>query len=254
MGRPTRTVTAILVLMGAVFLLEIISFNFLGLPKLIAYLALTPQVAVTKFWLWQPFTYVFVHDPQNFMHILFNGLLLWWFASPVEREVGQARFIRLFVFATAVTGGAVIATGAGLAWLDLQVPTLGRTHWVSPTLGMSGVALSFFTAWALRNREQTILFMFVLPMKAMTMLYISLGIELLLILTLQAQAWPAHLSGMAFGAIWATAPRWAMRERFELWRLRRAKKARRHLALVTPGEEGAGEDAGRRSGDRRYLN
>jgi membrane associated rhomboid family serine protease len=258
-GKPTPAVMGLLVLCGAVFILEVISFNFLKQTKLIEYLALTPEMVVTRFRLWQPFTYVFVHDPQNFMHVAFNGLMLWWFGVPIERELGKARFIRLFLIASAVTAGAVMLVGVGLAWLNLDVPGLSRAHWAGPTLGMSGVALAFFTAWALKNRDQVILFMFVVPMKALTMLWVSLGIEVLLILTLQAQAWPAHLSGMAFGAIWATWPRWALRERLQLWRLKRGTAARRHLALVRrPGGAGAAdeddEDEPGARNDRRTLN
>ena len=34
---------------------------------------------------WQPFTYLFLHDPHGLFHILFNMLALWMFGTPVEQ-------------------------------------------------------------------------------------------------------------------------------------------------------------------------
>jgi len=51
---------------------------------------------------------------------------------------------------------------------------------------------------------------------------------------------------MAFGAVWATAPSWALRDRLRLWRLRRASPLRGNLKLVTPararGDDGDDDD------------
>ncbi|HEV8324625.1 MAG TPA: rhomboid family intramembrane serine protease [Myxococcota bacterium] len=247
-GRPTRAVTALLILCAVFYLLELISFNFMQVGAMFEYLALTPAAVVKRFFVWQPFTYVFLHDPNHFQHIAFNGLLLWFFASPMERELGMARFVRMTIFATAVTGASVIAVGALLRWANLAVPTLSPVHWYGPTIGISGVGLAYLTAWALRNRERTILFFFVLPMRAITMLWITLGIEVVLILTQEAAAWPAHFGGMAFGAVWATAPSWALGDRLRLWRLKRGSPLRRGLKLVTPARAPA-DDGGDDDGD-----
>lgn len=261
MERPSRAVTGILVLCGAVFLLEIISVNFLGQLTLIRLMALTPELAVRHFHLWQPFTYVFLHDPANLFHILFNALMLWWFASPVERQLGMTRFVRLFVFAAAVTGVAVILAGVVFYWLDLQIPVFSRALWSMPTLGISGVGLAFFTIWALEHRNAQVLFMLFVPMRGITMLWVSLAIEGGLILTQTASAWPAHLAGFAFGAVYVTWPRWHLMDRWRLWRLNRMTSSRRKLVLVQPPDDdddegggGAAGETGRGGGGGRWLN
>jgi len=51
-------------------------------------------------------TYAFAHDPNGFMHILCNMLVLFFFGPPLERLYGKAEFT-LFYLASAVFGGIV---------------------------------------------------------------------------------------------------------------------------------------------------
>jgi membrane associated rhomboid family serine protease len=53
---------------------------------------------------WTIVTYMFLHDPNSFGHILFNMLGLYFFGSRVEDRLGPQRFIWLY-FIAGITGG-----------------------------------------------------------------------------------------------------------------------------------------------------
>lgn len=61
---------------------------------------------LTQGFYWQPVTYMFLHDGR--LHLFFNMLILLFFGSGVEAEVGGKRFVGIFFF-----GGIV----GGLGWL-----------------------------------------------------------------------------------------------------------------------------------------
>src|ERR1700690_3573553 len=46
---------------------------------------LVPAMVVRFPALWQPFTYLFLHDPNGFSHILINMLSLWMFGVDLEK-------------------------------------------------------------------------------------------------------------------------------------------------------------------------
>lgn len=45
----------------------------------------------------QLITHMFMHDPENFMHILFNMLILWMFGSVLENFWGAKRFLNFYL-------------------------------------------------------------------------------------------------------------------------------------------------------------
>ncbi|SVE58337.1 uncharacterized protein METZ01_LOCUS511191, partial [marine metagenome] len=55
---------------------------------------LTPELVLTRFWIWQPVTYMFLHG--GLTHILFNMLVLWMFGVQMERLWGSRFFIRYY--------------------------------------------------------------------------------------------------------------------------------------------------------------
>ena len=68
--------------------------------SLVDQLGLTPQLFLTDLRLWQPATYMFVHQPGGF-HILFNMLALWMFGTELERIWGTRYFLK-FYFVTGI--------------------------------------------------------------------------------------------------------------------------------------------------------
>lgn len=50
-----------------------------------------------EFKIWQVVTYMFMHDPTSFLHILFNMLMLWMFGGILENLWGPKRFLTFYL-------------------------------------------------------------------------------------------------------------------------------------------------------------
>lgn len=70
-------------------------------PRSAYYLAMIPSFVLNGY-LWQLFTYMFVHG--SFNHLLFNMLSLFIFGSMVEKRIGSKEFL-LFYLLTGLFGG-----------------------------------------------------------------------------------------------------------------------------------------------------
>jgi membrane associated rhomboid family serine protease len=104
---------------------------------------------------WQFVTYMFLHDPGNFFHILFNMFALWMFGSTLENLWGSKRFL---VFYLICGVGAALVHMCAL-WYDnstwLQYFQEGRITEGDlimlqniPTMGASGAVMGIFAAFA----------------------------------------------------------------------------------------------------------
>ncbi len=95
---------------------------------------------------WSPFTSTLAHSPANFTHILFNGLMLYFFGPILEQLVGTRRFVVTFMIAGAVSGvGQVMITGGG-------------------ALGASGAIMMVMGALAVVMPKQQLLLFGIIPM------------------------------------------------------------------------------------------
>lgn len=74
-----------LIVINVVIFLVLIAVNITRLfginitESLVGYIAVPAQLDVLAVRFWTPFTYMFVHDYKDFLHILFNMLMLYWF-------------------------------------------------------------------------------------------------------------------------------------------------------------------------------
>jgi len=163
--------------------------------------------------IWQPFTYMFLHDPGNIFHIIVNMFVLWFFGREVEYFIGKSLFTRLYLF-----GGLA---GAAL-WLAFNL------HSTEYVLGASAAVLSCVIAFAtlFPDREITLLLFFIIPvtLKAKYMALIAVAFD---VVPLLGQGVPfrsgmanvahlAHLGGMLVGYLYikqlgyGTTPRWLL--------------------------------------------
>src|ERR1035441_4822609 len=92
--------------------------------QLLTLFALTPELTVRNFMVWQLFTYLFLHGGP--WHLIFNMLTLWMFGSPLEQDWGTRRFLKYYF---------ICGIGAGLFDLALNI-VFG--HWNNTTIGASG--------------------------------------------------------------------------------------------------------------------
>ena len=162
---------------------------------LIGVFGLTPELALERLWLWQPVTYLFLHDPRGFAHILFNMLVLWMFGVQLERLWGTRFFLRYY-FVTGI--GAGLATiVAGLLPFAFSDPT-----YVIPTIGASGAIYGLLMAFALYYPETPILMFFLFPVPAKYFVMIIGAITFLSVPRGGGVGHIAHLGGLVVGYLY----------------------------------------------------
>lgn len=108
-----------------------------------------------KFRPWQMLTYMFLHSPENFFHILFNMFALWMFGSTLENLWGPVRFLTFYLLCG--LGAALVHMGA--LWFDIsearELLNAGAIDGMTyravldvPTMGASGAVMGIFAAFA----------------------------------------------------------------------------------------------------------
>ena len=73
---------------------------------------------------WQLVTYMFLHDPGGFGHIVFNMLALWMIGSDLERDWGTKLFLKFYFLCGVGAGVCVVLANALVGNLDAR--TIGR--------------------------------------------------------------------------------------------------------------------------------
>ncbi|MDP2996842.1 MAG: rhomboid family intramembrane serine protease [Bryobacterales bacterium] len=184
---------------------------------------LVPGDVVHGFALWQLATYLFLHDPFGFSHILFNMLTLWMFGADLEREWGTRQFLRFYFLCGIGAGVCVVAANAALGG-DMQ----------RATIGASGAIYGLLMAFGVLFPDRIVLFSFLFPMKAKYFVTILGAIAFLSSMGSGNSnvSNVAHLGGMIFGYIYLKSR--IGRVRFSLaasltrayreWKLARAKR------------------------------
>lgn len=144
---------------------------------------LYPPDTLGHLWLWQLFTYMFLHSTTDPWHLIFNMLGLWMFGSEVERVLGSRRFLTLYF------------TAGIFAGICCCVFTPG-----TPILGASGAIFAIEVAFAMYFPNSTVIF-YVFPMKAkyLVMIFAGLTIFSCIIPRSGNVAHFAHLGGLVYG-------------------------------------------------------
>jgi membrane associated rhomboid family serine protease len=137
----------ILIANGVVFLLQqVLGARF----EILA--SVTPSLVWGHAFLWQPFTYMWLHG--NLLHLVFNMIALWMFGSTLAMAWGPQRFLR-FYLVCGVGAGFVIATVPYLFWAIGFGSSIGI-----PTLGASGAIYGVLLAYSLTWPDRTIALLF----------------------------------------------------------------------------------------------
>jgi membrane associated rhomboid family serine protease len=196
--------------------------------------ALKPSRTILDFWVWQLFTYMFLHSSGVF-HVLFNMLTLWWFGAELESRWGTKFFLTYYLVCGA-GAGAIYLIGAFIyAFITGNVAVLE-----APLVGASGATYGLLLAYGLLFGERVMLFMMVFPMKAKYFVMILGGVQLLMLMDsgmASSEANLAHLGGIAVGFIFlAVVAR--MRARASAGPSRRGRR----LKLVVNNERKGPED------------
>lgn len=124
---------------------------------------------------WRMITSLFVHNPQLYLHIIFNMFSLFVIGPILELAVGRWRFIALYLLSG--LGGSVAVL--------LMTPTTG-------VLGASGAIFGLLGAFFVIQRS--------LGGKNMQIV-IVIAINLVLGFVIPNVAWQAHVGGLVIGGI-----------------------------------------------------
>ncbi len=137
---------------------------------------LVPQTFIQKFFVWQPFTYMFLHSHSPF-HILFNMLLLWWLGSELEGRWGS-KFFLIYYLASGIGAGLIY----GIVTLIYTLLVGVSSVWTVPVVGASGAIFGLMLAYGIIFGERVVYFMMVFPMRAKYFVMILGGVEVVTLL------------------------------------------------------------------------
>ncbi|WP_348594622.1 rhomboid family intramembrane serine protease [Sanguibacter sp. 25GB23B1] len=139
---------------------------------------------------WRFLTSAFMHSQQP-LHILLNMYALWIVGPELERMLGRARFVGLYVLS---------AIGGSVAVLLFSDPT--TVSWFTGTVGASGAVFGLFGAILIVLRR--------LGRDARAILVI-IGLNFAIGFFVPNISWQGHLGGLVtgtlLGALYAFAPR-----------------------------------------------
>lgn len=198
-----------------------------GLGRLWEPFALNPSDVLGSFQVWQLVTYLFLHDPLGFGHILWNMLGLWMFGADLERHWGRDEFLKYY-FLTGVGAGVCIVIASVL--FESQRGTV--------TIGSSGALFGLLLAFGYLFPDREVLLSFIIPIKAkyfvmifgaiafMSTFHPSSGVSNI-----------AHISGMVIGFLYlrtkkpARRPAYgrvstgdSLRQKYKEWKIQRARR------------------------------
>ncbi len=179
-GSPLDSVIVRIIIANAVmFILSWMPIS----RSLMGYLALTPKLVLTRGYVWQMVTYMFLH--ADFWHITLNMFVIWMFGRTLEQIWGGTRFLKFY-----------IACGLGGAVFSFLFA------YNTPVIGASAAAYGILLAFAVMFPNQRLLLWFVIPVKARNL---AIGLAVLsLVLGIRGGgniAHFAHLGGMAAALI-----------------------------------------------------
>lgn len=183
-----------------VFILVIQNFFLSDDTSIYRFFGLVPTLIQESFFLWQPLTYMFIHD-RGVFHILFNLIILWMFGAELERLWG-GRFFLIYYLVCGV--GAAVIYLAILKVLVYFSVTNAILLLNVPVVGASGAIFSLLLAYGWVFKDRVIYLMMIIPMKARTFTFIICAFEILNILSSKLSgpvANLAHLGGIISGLL-----------------------------------------------------
>jgi membrane associated rhomboid family serine protease len=172
--RPGTAVTAVMVALGAIWLMFAVAVNWAGANEELFLLFCGNTERILHGEVWRLFTAPLMHVPSGTVsHILFAILGLLFLAPALETQWGTGRMLRFLMLS------AVIAYGFQMV-CEIVLPAslaqrLVPEHWFGSFPALEAVAI----AWALSFRGQTVRLWFVLPVSSRGMVFFIIAMSLL---------------------------------------------------------------------------
>ncbi|MDR0512740.1 MAG: rhomboid family intramembrane serine protease [Treponema sp.] len=178
----------VFVLIGLNVLVFAAMHLFRDIP-IVFYLAMNPILVMQRGWVWQFVTYMFVHSPAAFTHILFNMLALFIFGRQVEQQMGSREFL-LYYLLTGTMAGVFSFFGY-----------LFTGNYMVFLMGASGAMFAVQLAFAAMFPRAIIHIWGILPVRAPILVLGFTGLSVFFIVTGAGGnvAHATHLLGFVFG-------------------------------------------------------
>ena len=119
--------------------------------RITQYMVLSPGVLGMPLQWYRFITCAFAHSPENFQHILFNMITLFFFGPPVEQRYGKKEFFLIYF-------ASVLSCGLVWSWVHLG----SEAH----VLGASGAISTVVILFALNYPHAQVLLFGIIPMPA----------------------------------------------------------------------------------------
>jgi len=184
----TPVVKNLMIIMGIVFIIQMFITRWIDF-----YLGLIPLMVWKKYFLWQLFTYIFLHG--GFSHILFNLLALWMFGGELENYWGSKKFLFYFFFCGI---GAGICTVLFTPDIYQRIPVIGASG------AIYGILLAF--GWLFPNRPILIYFLLPIPAKYFVIIFGLIEFFSSMGGSGGGVAHLTHLGGLVFGLFYMAYP------------------------------------------------
>lgn len=142
---------------------------------------------------WTPFTYMFLH--QDFLHILFNMLWLYWFGIIFLQYLDTKKLLSVYIL-----GGLSGALFFIVAFNTF--PAFSNVLEFSQALGASASVLAVVIAISVYRPDHRIHLLFLGPVKIKWIAIISIVLDLVSIKSANSGGHIAHLGGALFGFLY----------------------------------------------------
>lgn len=182
------------------------------------FLAMKPDRVFFHFEIWRPLTGMFLHSPDNWFHLLFNMLLLWFFGRSIELLYGAREYLAFYL-----VSGVIGNLFWGVTAVAQQIQHGGMYPWA---LGASGAVVAVLILCALHYPQRIVYLFFVIPVPLWLVAVLVVGGDLFYFLrgVNIGVAVAAHLGGAGFAFLykqlnwrilsaWQTVRRWFSRSR-----------------------------------------
>ncbi|MFT5522744.1 MAG: membrane associated rhomboid family serine protease [Pirellulaceae bacterium] len=145
---------------------------------------------------WRLISCAFLHSQNDFLHIVFNMLGLYWFGVTMESMYRSREFLYFYLTAAVV---------ASLAYVALDLWTGDYT----PAIGASGAVMAVMMLYAIHYPRQRLRMFFYFPLEARLVVFLYVLYDLHPVLLQLAgrevhtgTGHAAHLGGLAFGYVY----------------------------------------------------
>ncbi len=139
----------LLIAIAVVYVIQVVSRD-----AYTAALAVVPELVWQQGWLWQPFTYMWIHG--GLMHAAINCFVLWMFGSQMAMAWGDRRFLQFYLIC-GIGAGVIISLWPYIPYaFGMSSAASLRTF----TLGASGAVYGVMLAYSLTWPDRQIMLIF----------------------------------------------------------------------------------------------